>query len=405
MPFETMEPKTVWRTALATAAAGVMLLAGTTPVFAQKVGPPSWVFEGFAARKDPAKGPVFGGISLTSYHRILGLRLGGAAHFDGGNTQPVCDRFGCQDPLNISLTTWTADADLLVEPLRVIPFLRKLLLGFSPYGFVGIGGYGVRVNSATDTSIATYSYGAGVHHNLFGPLLGIQAEARYREPLQGNNMSNTVMPTHLAYSVGFRVNLGGHKQSKTAAPAPVAPQPAPSAAPLAAAPMSAPRSTEAQARFAASVLDVAESYLNTPYMYGGASPYGGFDAGGFVQYVFARAGVRLPRSAREIAATGENVPLRVGALRPGDLVFFASVGTNIDHVAIYAGHDRIIHSTASGGGVRYDILGEGERGQWFADHLVVARRVAAGNGTPPIVTPDKTFDAPDAAPPSTRTPR
>src|SRR6185503_14752456 len=68
------------------------------------------------------------------------------------------------------------------------------------------------------------------------------------------------------------------------------------------------------------------------------------------------------------------------ALRPGDLLFFANDGTNINHVAIYAGQDRIIHATASGAGVRYDTLGEGERGEWFADHLVKARRVTRAEG-------------------------
>jgi cell wall-associated NlpC family hydrolase len=155
------------------------------------------------------------------------------------------------------------------------------------------------------------------------------------------------------------------------------------------------------------VLDVAESYINTPYWYGGASPYGGFDAGGFVQYVFARAGVRLPRTAREIAKQGENVSLRVGALHPGDLLFFASDGSNIDHVAIYAGHERIIHATASGGGVRYDVLGEGERGRWFGDHLLSACRIIGSDSPQPAIDlpPDKSFDPPDLAPPTTRVPR
>jgi hypothetical protein len=58
---------------------------------------------------------------------------------------------------------------------------------------------------------------------------------------------------------------------------------------------------------------------------------------------------------------------------PGDLVMFEE-GGRIGHVAIYAGKNRIIHSTSSGGGVRYDDLTT-QRGQWFVDHMVAARRV------------------------------
>jgi hypothetical protein len=60
---------------------------------------------------------------------------------------------------------------------------------------------------------------------------------------------------------------------------------------------------------------------------------------------------------------------------PGDLVMFADNGP-ISHVAIYAGHNRIIHSSSSGGGVRYDDLST-QRGNWFVDHMVAARRVTA----------------------------
>jgi len=121
------------------------------------------------------------------------------------------------------------------------------------------------------------------------------------------------------------------------------------------------------------VLGTAADYLGAPYRYGGTSPSSGFDCSGFVQYVFAKQGVRLPRTARQQAQVGSALPADWRALAPGDLVMFEENG-RIDHVAIYAGGNRIIHSTSSGGGVRYDDLTT-RRGQWFADHMVVARRV------------------------------
>jgi cell wall-associated NlpC family hydrolase len=99
-----------------------------------------------------------------------------------------------------------------------------------------------------------------------------------------------------------------------------------------------------------------------------------------VKYVFEKHGVRLPRTSRAQASAGNRVPLDLRALRAGDLIMFASPGKPISHVAIYAGNERIIHSSKSGSGVRYDDL-MSRRGAWYRDNAVVARRVGtAGQG-------------------------
>jgi hypothetical protein len=99
------------------------------------------------------------------------------------------------------------------------------------------------------------------------------------------------------------------------------------------------------------------------------------------------------------------LPAKLDGLRAGDLLFFSQNGDIVDHVAIYAGHDRILHSSSSGGGVRYDELGTA-RGRWFASRLVAARRVL-GDGAPfvaPVIASqldakaDVKLDPPDAAP-------
>jgi cell wall-associated NlpC family hydrolase len=115
----------------------------------------------------------------------------------------------------------------------------------------------------------------------------------------------------------------------------------------------------------------------------------------------------LPRTAHAIAELGDDVSTRIGSLRPGDLLFFGNDGSSIDHVAIYAGHDRIVHATASGDGVRYDVLGEGPRGEWFVDHLVTARRILVEGKARPRARRDESrgegeLDAPDRAPRSSR---
>lgn len=135
-------------------------------------------------------------------------------------------------------------------------------------------------------------------------------------------------------------------------------------------------------RSAAVVVPTAERYLGVKYKWGGTSPTTGFDCSGYVQYVFKKHGVQLPRTSRAQSSVGDRVRLDYNSLRAGDLIMFASTGQPISHVAIYAGNKRIIHSSKSGAGVRYDNL-TSQRGAWFADNAVVARRIgteAQGRG-------------------------
>jgi cell wall-associated NlpC family hydrolase len=133
------------------------------------------------------------------------------------------------------------------------------------------------------------------------------------------------------------------------------------------------RSSTASAS-AASILATANRYVGTHYRYGGESPTTGFDCSGFVQYVFAKHGVELPRTSRLQAGAGAALPLAVEALQPGDLLLFASNGRRVNHVAIYVGNNRILHSTAGAGGVVYDDLTT-PRGRWYLKRHVASRRV------------------------------
>jgi peptidoglycan DL-endopeptidase CwlO len=95
--------------------------------------------------------------------------------------------------------------------------------------------------------------------------------------------------------------------------------------------------TEAHARLVRRVLAEAARHVGQPYRYGANGP-DAFDCSGFVQYVFARAGIRLPRTAREQAAFA--APVAWAARQPGDLVIF-SRGGRAYHVGIYAGDDSM----------------------------------------------------------------
>ncbi|MDB4900432.1 MAG: hypothetical protein JWN53_2240 [Gemmatimonadetes bacterium] len=359
------------------------LLALTAPANVVRAQGPGQL-ELFASRQSASTSPLFAGMALTGYSGIFGIRASGAFDPNGSTTtassQVTCSRRGfCQRTgssydgsfLPFSVAGWTADADLVIAPLRTLPVARALLLGFSPYAFAGIGGNNYQVSSGRDTTFATFSYGAGVQHQLLG-WLGLDAEARYRRGLHSDSAIRVGSPRDWTYRVGFTVNFGGASSS---AAHDGGPQLIVTSPPVPLVVAEAVESDDALSARAARVLDRAADQVGVPFRRGGRTPSDGFDAAGFVQYVMGAEGVAVPSSVQQLATTGKDVSTRVGALRPGDLLFFANDGATVDHVAIYVGHDRVIHATGSAGTVRYDVLGEGERGQWFADHLVSARRV------------------------------
>jgi peptidoglycan hydrolase-like protein with peptidoglycan-binding domain len=98
-------------------------------------------------------------------------------------------------------------------------------------------------------------------------------------------------------------------------------------------------------------VDMARRYIGIRYRWGGTTPRHGFDCSGFVQYVYGRLGVGLPRVTYAQWHAGRHV--RRHNLRPGDLVFFDHLG----HVGIYTGHGWFLHAPRTGQRVHASRLG------------------------------------------------
>ncbi|EAT58695.1 C40 family peptidase [Chlorobium ferrooxidans] len=88
-------------------------------------------------------------------------------------------------------------------------------------------------------------------------------------------------------------------------------------------------------------------YFGTRYRSGGQTP-AGFDCSGFVRFMFSKVfNMELPRSSREMAAIGNKIAKN--ELQPGDLVFFQTSGSRINHVGIFIGNDTFVHSSLTKG--------------------------------------------------------
>ena len=94
------------------------------------------------------------------------------------------------------------------------------------------------------------------------------------------------------------------------------------------------------------VIMTGRSYMGVPYVWGGEDP-SGFDCSGFIQYVYAKHGIDLPRTADIQFNVGKVI--KFGDEKPGDLVFFETYCPGPSHVGIYLGRDYFLHASSSRG--------------------------------------------------------
>ena len=123
------------------------------------------------------------------------------------------------------------------------------------------------------------------------------------------------------------------------------------------------------------ILTQARHYLGTPYRLGGSLENGrATDCSGFVQFVYQKSNIDLPRSSSEQAREGKAVAYTMdfAKLQPGDLLFFGPRRRHINHVGIYAGDGKMIHASNSSGRVVISDLRQSNHEGSF----VVAKRLS-----------------------------
>jgi LysM repeat protein len=113
----------------------------------------------------------------------------------------------------------------------------------------------------------------------------------------------------------------------------------------------------------------AKLFIGAPYQWGGTNLSTGVDCSGFVQDIFAKFHIELPRTSSEQFNVGKPVPL--ADIKPGDLLFFKTyAGVYPSHVGIYIGDNKFISALNQNTGVVISPL-DG----YFLNRFVGARRV------------------------------
>ncbi len=101
----------------------------------------------------------------------------------------------------------------------------------------------------------------------------------------------------------------------------------------------------------ANILKNAKKHLGEDYVWGGTTP-GAFDCSGYMQYIYKKEGVSIPRTAYQQSKVGKEVSRF--ALKKGDLLFFLtdkSRGIPITHVGMYIGEGKFIHAASKRQGI------------------------------------------------------
>lgn len=88
----------------------------------------------------------------------------------------------------------------------------------------------------------------------------------------------------------------------------------------------------------------SKKFLGLPYTWGGRSSFG-FDCSGYVQMLYSRLGVQLPRDAWQQILDPRCKPVECSQLKLGDLIFWGKSREEIKHVGMSLGAHSFIHTS------------------------------------------------------------
>lgn len=120
------------------------------------------------------------------------------------------------------------------------------------------------------------------------------------------------------------------------------------------------------------IISLGLKYLGAPYKFGAKTGNtSSFDCSSFMEYIFSKQGIDLPRTSKQQSKVGSYVSR--SNLKKGDLVFFSTNSSKgqIAHVGVYMGNDKILHTYKKGIGVTTTSIKSG----WWNSHYITARRV------------------------------
>lgn len=309
--------------------------------------------------------PIIAGVSLGAAAGPIGIRVsGGVAHRGmqlSDSAAPIAGE---------NIQAYAGDVDLILSTGRSAG-ASGTFGALEPRLFVGYGVRGEATAPDTFTQHRVVSVGTMLSYSLLSRLR-FDLEARRMAPVEDIGRLIEGANEAWEYRVGLSLHFGkGNLRPRRGILSSI-PGMGGVGGMSRAGSTSAGRTVATPA--AGTLLASADQQVGTPYVWGASEPGRGFDCSGFVQYVFQKHGVRLPRTSREMAQVGQSVGRNMGALQPGDLMFFAQDGNGISHVAVYAGNNMMIHSSRSGNGVGYDDLTT-SRGQWYQRIYVGGQRV------------------------------